>query len=101
MKMFTFIHLALLAIALPGCMEQVDGYISDGRSTVFVCNGHNEDGSTIEYCWDGNVEDLEYGTGATGCHASGLFDRTSLVGCWYHCDSDAPGCNAHNGCYCE
>lgn len=87
----------LLLLFLVGCFEQIDGYITDGRSTVYICDGHNPDGTTIEFCWDGSADEVEEMTGATGCHATGVWERTSLVGCWWHCNA-APGCNAHNGC---
>lgn len=79
-------------------MEQVDGYISDGRSTVYICDGVNAAGDTNEWCYFGNAEELEeLIPGATGCHATAPWERTSIVGCWWHCN-EAPGCNAHNGC---
>ena len=81
-------------------METVEGYVDDGRSTVYICDGRNPDGSTIEYCYhSGAAEEISELTGLT-CHATGFFERTSIVGCWYHCDSVARGCNAHNSCYC-
>ena len=87
----------LWLLVFAGCMEQVDGYISDGRSRVYICDGVNAAGQSNEWCYPGSSEGLETLVDATGCHATEFWERTSVVGCWWHCD-DAPGCNAHNGC---
>lgn len=89
-------------------METVEGYV-DSPGTVYICDGSNPDGSSIEFCWDGAAEEIEESIGLD-CHATGLFERTSLVGCFYHCDDPSTpdvnegagrGANAHNGCWCE
>lgn len=90
------IRFKLLLMLLLGC-EQVEGYIDDGRSTVYICDGINPAGDTNEWCYFGSAEELEELTGATGCHATLPWERTSIIGCWWHCDG-APGCNAHNSC---
>lgn len=88
----------LLALLSCDTVDVVEGYVDDGRSTVYVCDGINAAGQSNEWCYFGTAEELEQLVpDAYECHASGLFDRTSLVGCWWHC-TDAPGCNAHNGC---
>ncbi len=87
-----------LLVFLVGCLEQVDGYISDGRSTVYICDGVNAAGHTNEWCYFGSAEELEeLVPEARECHATQPWERTSIIGCWWHCDG-APGCNSHNGC---
>ena len=99
---------ALLLLVLTSCtvVDTVEGRFTSG-GTVFICEGKNSSGATNEWCYDGPASDIEQDVGLD-CHSTGLFERTSIVGCWYHCDDpetakdegDGGGCNAHNGCYC-
>lgn len=99
----------ILPLLMIGCgvYDTVEGrFTSPG--TVFVCEGRNDIGQTNEWCYNESVEDLEAYFGLD-CHSSKLYERTSIVGCWYHCDDpstpdvnegEGSGCNAHNGCAC-
>jgi hypothetical protein len=97
----------LLLVFLAGCAaldttaDIAEGYVDDGRSPVYTCEGRNPDGSAIEYCWDGPEWELEDGVGLE-CHVTTPVERfgPAVIGCWYHCDDNLRGCNAHNSCWC-
>lgn len=87
----------LVLLCSCGTLDTVEGRF-ESSGIVYICDAENPNGTTVEYCWNGELGELEAAVDLD-CHATDLFERTSILGCWYHCNSGA-GCNAHNGCYC-
>ena len=91
---------ALLFLALAGC-DATYQLLADGDyGTVYVCNsGAMCEGGREEWCWDGDVAELEALLGPdVECHSIRIDERAwpALVGCAYCCGDGCggPGANA-------
>lgn len=100
------IRALLLLLSACSVMSTVEGYI-DSPGTVYICSGQ---GTTTEYCYAKDSADELSELCGLDCHATGVFERTSIIGCWFHCDNpetpdvnegEGRGCNATGSCWCE
>lgn len=91
------IKFALLCI-LSGCV--VETFTDHDAGVVYECTGLFR---PQEWCWLGDVEELERLTGAT-CEKSSrwwpIITNGFSNGCIYMCPAVGAGCNAFNGCFC-
>jgi len=85
---------ALLALALGSC-EVATGFV-EHHGDVYECQATASD--VLELCTDLDHEELEHQTGWDCWPTTRLWPH--VVGCVYRCGVDAPGYNAHAGCFC-